>query len=100
MNRRDKILWVDDEIDLLRPYVIFLQEKNYDVTLSTNGQDAIEMCQKQHFDIIFLLHLIISNEIDLPYRLIKQLVYPDLSVHIHEYRSISISYLSMIQSFF
>jgi DNA-binding response OmpR family regulator len=54
MNRRDKILWVDDEIDLLRPYVIFLQEKNYDVTLSTNGQDAIEMCQKQHFDIIFL----------------------------------------------
>ena len=49
-----RLLWVDDEIDLLRPYVIFLQEKNYDVTLSTNGQDAIEMCQKQHFDIIFL----------------------------------------------
>jgi len=52
--RKDKILWVDDEIDLLRPCVIFLQEKNYEVVTTTNGQDAIELCQKHHFDIVFL----------------------------------------------
>ena len=53
-TRKDKILWIDDEMDLLRPYVIFLQEKNYEVTLATNGPDAIDICQNQHFDIIFL----------------------------------------------
>ncbi len=52
--KKDRILWVDDEVDLLRPYVLFLEEKNYEVTLTTNGQDAIELCQKEHFDIIFL----------------------------------------------
>ena len=51
MNR---ILWADDEIDLLRPYVIFLEEKGYSVTTVTNGKDAIDLCQKESFDIIFL----------------------------------------------
>ncbi|MHB9054954.1 MAG: T9SS response regulator signal transducer PorX [Paludibacteraceae bacterium] len=51
MNR---ILWADDEMDLLRPYVIFLKEKGYDVTAVTNGKDAIDLCQKESFDIIFL----------------------------------------------
>ena len=51
MNR---ILWADDEIDLLRPYVIFLKEKGYSVTTVTNGKDAIDLCQKESFDIIFL----------------------------------------------
>lgn len=49
-----KILWADDEIDLLKPYVIFLEEKGYSVTTATNGKDAIELCQKDNFDIIFL----------------------------------------------
>lgn len=51
MNR---ILWADDEMDLLRPYVIFLEEKGYDVTTVTNGKDAVDLCQKEAFDIIFL----------------------------------------------
>ena len=51
MNR---ILWADDEIDLLRPYVIFLEEKGYHVSTVTNGKDAIDLCQKESFDIIFL----------------------------------------------
>lgn len=51
MNR---ILWADDEIDLLRPYVIFLEEKGYAVSTVTNGKDAIDLCQKESFDIIFL----------------------------------------------
>ena len=51
MNR---ILWADDEMDLLRPYVIFLEEKGYDVSTVTNGKDAIDLVQKESFDIIFL----------------------------------------------
>lgn len=49
-----KILWADDEIDLLKPHLLFLQEKGYDVTTSTNGGDAFEQFKKQNFDIIFL----------------------------------------------
>ena len=51
MNR---ILWADDEIHLLKPYIIYLQEKGYEVTPVNNGQDAIDVCQEQHFDIVFL----------------------------------------------
>ncbi|MFQ3297978.1 MAG: DNA-binding response OmpR family regulator, partial [Polaribacter sp.] len=36
-----QILWVDDEIELLRPHIIFLERKNYKVTTCTNGADAI-----------------------------------------------------------
>lgn len=52
--KQDKILWADDEIDLLKPYLLFLTQKGYHVTTTTNGKDAIELCQKEHFDIIFL----------------------------------------------
>ena len=52
--KKDRILWVDDEMDLLRPYILFLEEKGYDVTTATNGKDAVELCQKDSFDIIFL----------------------------------------------
>lgn len=48
------ILWTDDEIDLLKPHVLFLQEKGYEVKTATNGQDAIDLVGKQDFDIIFL----------------------------------------------
>jgi len=49
-----QILWADDEIDLLKPYIIFLQEKNYAVLTANNGQDAIELCRKESIDIVFL----------------------------------------------
>lgn len=48
------ILWADDEIDLLKPYRIFLEQKGYQVSTATNGSDAIDLCRKQDFDIIFL----------------------------------------------
>ena len=48
------ILWVDDEIDLLKPHIIFLESKNYKVETTTNGKDAIEMVEKNSYDIIFL----------------------------------------------
>ena len=52
--RKDKILWADDEIDLLKPHILFLEEKGYEVTPVISGQDAIDSCREQTFDIIFL----------------------------------------------
>ena len=49
-----KILWIDDEIDLLRSHIIFLENKGYDVNTINNGKDAIELLKKNQFDIIFL----------------------------------------------
>ena len=40
MEKQGKILWVDDEIDLLNSYFIFLEDKGYDVEKATNGIDA------------------------------------------------------------
>ncbi|MBF6597518.1 MAG: PglZ domain-containing protein [Fermentimonas sp.] len=47
-------LWVDDEIDLLKPHILFLAEKGYTTVCATNGHDAIEMCRSANYDIIFL----------------------------------------------
>jgi|TARA_B110000240_G_C13487705_1_gene448207 CheY-like chemotaxis protein len=48
------ILWVDDEIDLLKPHIIFLEKKNYSVTTCTNGADAIDLIDDENFDVVFL----------------------------------------------
>ncbi len=52
--RKISILWTDDEIDLLRPHIIFLKEKGYDVDTATNGMDAVDLVKKNYYDIIFL----------------------------------------------
>ena len=49
-----KILWVDDEIELLKPHILFLMEKGYDVKTCNNGAESIDMIQTETFDIIFL----------------------------------------------
>lgn len=49
-----KILWADDEIDLLKPHILFLQEKNYEVTTATNGDDALDLFENDDYDIVFL----------------------------------------------
>ena len=48
------ILWADDEIDLLKPHILFLQEKGFNVETANNGDAAIELVNSQNFDIIFL----------------------------------------------
>ena len=48
------ILWADDEIDLLKPHILFLREKGYDVVTVNNGNDAIEQLKNINFDIVFL----------------------------------------------
>ena len=49
-----KILWIDDEVDLLKPHILFLQERGFKVSTSTNGSDALKMIQEEIFHIIFL----------------------------------------------
>jgi CheY-like chemotaxis protein len=49
-----KILWVDDEIDLLKPHVMFLESKGYSLDTVNNGEDALEMIDNESYDIIFL----------------------------------------------
>lgn len=45
---------MDDEIELLKPYVIFLEKKEYEVVTATNGQDALDLCRERIVDLIFL----------------------------------------------
>ena len=50
----NQILWCDDEIDLLQPYIIYLKGKNYDVQVASNGEDAIDALAEAVPDIVFL----------------------------------------------
>ncbi|OIQ32718.1 MAG: two-component system response regulator [Crocinitomix sp. MedPE-SWsnd] len=49
-----RILWADDEIDLLKPHILFLQEKGFEIDTVNNGSDAVDMADETHYDIIFL----------------------------------------------
>jgi CheY-like chemotaxis protein len=51
---KPRILWTDDEIDVLRAHIIFLEEKGYEVETATNGLDALEKVKTEFYDIIFL----------------------------------------------
>ncbi|HRN42792.1 MAG TPA: response regulator, partial [Vicingus sp.] len=48
------ILWADDEIDLLKPHILFLQEKGYHVLSTQSGDDALEILETNRVDIVFL----------------------------------------------
>ena len=49
-----KILWADDEIDLLKPHILFLESKGYEVVAVNNGSTAVDRSSEQDFDIVFL----------------------------------------------
>ena len=48
------ILWADDEIDLLKPHILFLRSKGYDPVTVNNGRDALELVAARHFDLVIL----------------------------------------------
>jgi CheY-like chemotaxis protein len=52
--QRYSILWADDEIDLLKPHILFLEQRGYDITPVNNASDAVEMSDEKHFDVVFL----------------------------------------------
>jgi CheY-like chemotaxis protein len=49
-----RILWVDDEIDLLRPHLLFLQQRGYHVDAITNGDDALALLRDKPYDLVLL----------------------------------------------
>ena len=49
-----KILWADDEIDLLKPHILFLEGKGYAVSSVNNGRDAVDSVKNEDFDLVFL----------------------------------------------
>lgn len=53
-NSRGNILWVDDEIQHLKPHILFLEEKGYNLEQATNGQDAIALATNNNYDLILL----------------------------------------------
>ena len=52
--KKKRILWADDEIDILRAHILFLEEKGYNVTPVNSGQDAIDNIKSEPYDIVFL----------------------------------------------
>ncbi|MFN8240086.1 MAG: bifunctional response regulator/alkaline phosphatase family protein [Bacteroidales bacterium] len=52
--RNVKILWTDDEIDVLKPHILFLTEKGYEIDTCSNGTDTIDLVRNNHYDIVFL----------------------------------------------
>ncbi|MEJ1237612.1 bifunctional response regulator/alkaline phosphatase family protein [Chryseolinea sp. T2] len=52
--QRYSILWADDEIDLLKPHILFLEQRGYDITPVNNGSEAVELTDDKHFDVVFL----------------------------------------------
>ncbi|MBI1804017.1 MAG: response regulator [Ignavibacteriae bacterium] len=53
-STKGRILWVDDEIELLRSHILLLSERGYTVDTATNGEDAITMVKSRTFDLVFL----------------------------------------------
>jgi CheY-like chemotaxis protein len=49
-----KILWIDDEIDLLKPFIYLLQQEGYEVKTTTSGEDGVKLANREVFDLIFL----------------------------------------------
>jgi DNA-binding response OmpR family regulator len=54
MSTNGQLLWVDDEVELLKAHIIFLEKKGYEVTTVSNGSDAIDLCGERSFDLILL----------------------------------------------
>ncbi len=53
-RKADRILWVDDEVDLLRPHLMLLRSEGYQVDAIMNGQDALELLANSSYDLVLL----------------------------------------------
>ncbi len=59
MNR---ILWVDDEISLLKPHLLYLERKGYDISTATNGFDAVSMVKELNYDLVILDEMMVGMD--------------------------------------
>jgi CheY-like chemotaxis protein len=49
-----RILWIDDEVELFEPHLLFLRQRGYEVDTTTNGDDALELVRGQTYDLVLL----------------------------------------------
>ena len=54
MENKEIILWVDDEIDLLKSNIMFLKQKGYIVYEATNGDDAVQFIKENNIGLVFM----------------------------------------------
>jgi CheY-like chemotaxis protein len=54
MQTEQRILWVDDEVELLEPHLFFLRERGYAVETSANGMDALALIREKPYDLVLL----------------------------------------------
>jgi CheY-like chemotaxis protein len=54
MQTAKRILWIDDEVDLFEPHLLFLRQRGYEVDTTTNGDDALALAQNQRYDLVLL----------------------------------------------
>lgn len=52
--RKIKILWTDDEVEVLKPHIFFLEEKGYEIDTCSNGNDTVDLVRQNSYDLIFL----------------------------------------------
>lgn len=57
-----RILWIDDEVDLLKPYVYFLKDKGYEVETATNGPDGLQLAKSKNFDLVLLDEMMVGMD--------------------------------------
>jgi CheY-like chemotaxis protein len=53
-NLDKRILWVDDEVELFEPHLLFLRQRGYHVDTTSNGDDALEMVRRRPYDLVLL----------------------------------------------
>ena len=76
---KQKILWVDDEIELLRSHIIYLENKDYNVVSVNSGEDAIEKCNNEEIDLILLDEMMTGLDGLSTLRIIKE-NHPDIPI--------------------
>jgi len=54
MSNKINLLWADDEIELLRPHILFLEGKGYDVSTVCSGDEALDLVKEKAFDVVLL----------------------------------------------
>ena len=54
MNNKKNIIWADDEIELLKPHILLLQEKGYNIIPVNSGEDAINECSEAVIDLLLI----------------------------------------------
>jgi CheY-like chemotaxis protein len=77
--RKIKILWTDDEIEALKPHILFLEEKGYEIDTCSNGNDTVDLVRQNAYDLIFLDENMPGLSGIETFRLIRQ-VRPDIPV--------------------